>query len=295
MERLENKLGETRRIMNEAIDRLLPIPAGREKRVVEAMRYSAISTGKALRPFLTMTIGEMLGVNKQTAIRIGAAIELLHTYSLIHDDLPAMDNDTLRRGKPTNHIQFDEATAILAGDALQALAFEVLSDPDTHPDAAIRSRLVLELARSAGMNGMVGGQMLDLIGETTVLTLPEIERMQALKTGALLWFACMAPALTVPVPQEQSEALAQYAQAIGLLFQITDDILDVEGSVSSMGKTLGKDSEAHKSTFVSILGLEKAKSLAHNLADRGMAALSVFGNKADLLKDTITFILERKR
>ncbi len=295
MERLENKLGETRRIMNEAIDRLLPIPAGREKRVVEAMRYSAISTGKALRPFLTMTIGEMLGVNKQTAIRIGAAIELLHTYSLIHDDLPAMDNDTLRRGKPTNHIQFDEATAILAGDALQALAFEVLSDPDTHPDAAIRSRLVLELARSAGMNGMVGGQMLDLIGETTVLTLPEIERMQALKTGALLWFACMAPALTVSVPQEQSEALAQYAQAIGLLFQITDDILDVEGSVSSMGKTLGKDSEAHKSTFVSILGLEKAKSLAHNLADRGMAALSVFGNKADLLKDTITFILERKR
>lgn len=295
MERLENKLGETRRIMNEAIDRLLPIPAGREKRVVEAMRYSAISTGKALRPFLTMTIGEILGVNKQTAIRIGAAIELLHTYSLIHDDLPAMDNDTLRRGKPTNHIQFDEATAILAGDALQALAFEVLSDPDTHPDAAIRSRLVLELARSAGMNGMVGGQMLDLIGETTVLTLPEIERMQALKTGALLWFACMAPALTVPVPQEQSEALAQYAQAIGLLFQITDDILDVEGSVSSMGKTLGKDSEAHKSTFVSILGLEKAKSLAHNLADRGMAALSVFGNKADLLKDTITFILERKR
>ncbi len=295
MERLENKLGETRRIMNEAIDRLLPIPAGREKRVVEAMRYSAISTGKALRPFLTMTIGEMLGVNKQTAIRIGAAIELLHTYSLIHDDLPAMDNDTLRRGKPTNHIQFDEATAILAGDALQALAFEVLSDPETHPDAAIRSRLVLELARSAGMNGMVGGQMLDLIGETTVLTLPEIERMQALKTGALLWFACMAPALTVPVPQEQSEALAQYAQAIGLLFQITDDILDVEGSVSSMGKTLGKDSEAHKSTFVSILGLEKAKSLAHNLAGRGMVALSVFGNKADLLKDTITFILERKR
>lgn len=295
MERLENKLGETRRVMNEAIDRLLPIPAGREKRVVEAMRYSAISTGKALRPFLTMTIGEMLGVNKQTAIRIGAAIELLHTYSLIHDDLPAMDNDTLRRGKPTNHIQFDEATAILAGDALQALAFEVLSDPETHPDAAIRSRLVLELARSAGMNGMVGGQMLDLIGETTVLTLPEIERMQALKTGALLWFACMAPALTVPVPQEQSEALAQYAQAIGLLFQITDDILDVEGIVSSMGKTLGKDSEAHKSTFVSILGLEKAKSLAHNLADRGMAALSVFGNKADLLKDTITFILERKR
>lgn len=295
MERLENKLGETRRVMNEAIDRLLPIPAGREKRVVEAMRYSAISTGKALRPFLTMTIGEMLGVNKQTAIRIGAAIELLHTYSLIHDDLPAMDNDTLRRGKPTNHIQFDEATAILAGDALQALAFEVLSDPETHPDAAIRSRLVLELARSVGMNGMVGGQMLDLIGETTVLTLPEIERMQALKTGALLWFACMAPALTVPVPQEQSEALAQYAQAIGLLFQITDDILDVEGSVSSMGKTLGKDSEAHKSTFVSILGLEKAKSLAHNLAGRGMAALSVFGNKADLLKDTITFILERKR
>lgn len=295
MSKLETKLAETRQVMNELLDSLLPLPNGREKRVVEAMRYSAISTGKALRPFLTLTVGEMLGTSTQTALRIGAAIELLHTYSLIHDDLPAMDNDTLRRGKPTNHIQFDEATAILAGDALQSLAFEVLASSETHPDATVRTRLVSELARSAGMNGMVGGQMLDLIGETTVLDLSEIERMQALKTGALLWFACMAPALTVQTSSEEREALAQYSRAIGLLFQITDDILDVEGDTTAMGKTLGKDSEAHKSTFVSILGLNKAKSLARSLTERGLAAISIFGKRADMLAETLTFILERKR
>ncbi len=295
MSKLETKLAETRQVMNELLDSLLPLPNGREKRVVEAMRYSAISTGKALRPFLTLTVGEMLGTSTQTALRIGAAIELLHTYSLIHDDLPAMDNDTLRRGRPTNHIQFDEATAILAGDALQSLAFEVLASPETHPDATVRTRLVSELARSAGMNGMVGGQMLDLIGETTVLDLSEIERMQALKTGALLWFACMAPALTVQTSSEEREALAQYSRAIGLLFQITDDILDVEGDTTAMGKTLGKDSEAHKSTFVSILGLNKAKSLARSLTERGLAAISIFGKRADMLAETLTFILERKR
>lgn len=295
MSKLETKLAETRQVMNELLDSLLPLPNGREKRVVEAMRYSAISTGKALRPFLTLTVGEMLGTSTQTALRIGAAIELLHTYSLIHDDLPSMDNDTLRRGKPTNHIQFDEATAILAGDALQSLAFEVLASPETHPDATVRTRLVSELARSAGMNGMVGGQMLDLIGETTVLDLSEIERMQALKTGALLWFACMAPALTVQTSSEEREALAQYSRAIGLLFQITDDILDVEGDTTAMGKTLGKDSEAHKSTFVSILGLNKAKSLARSLTERGLAAISIFGKRADMLAETLTFILERKR
>lgn len=295
MSKLETKLAETRQVMNELLDSLLPLPNGREKRVVEAMRYSAISTGKALRPFLTLTVGEMLGTSTQTALRIGAAIELLHTYSLIHDDLPSMDNDTLRRGRPTNHIQFDEATAILAGDALQSLAFEVLASPETHPDATVRTRLVSELARSAGMNGMVGGQMLDLIGETTVLDLSEIERMQALKTGALLWFACMAPALTVQTSSEEREALAQYSRAIGLLFQITDDILDVEGDTTAMGKTLGKDSEAHKSTFVSILGLNKAKSLARSLTERGLAAISIFGKRADMLAETLTFILERKR
>ncbi len=292
---ITDKMAEIRSFMNEQLDKILPLPAGKEARVVEAMRYSAIGTGKALRPFLSMTVGEILGLNPTTAARIGLAIELVHTYSLIHDDLPAMDNDTLRRGKPTNHIQFDEATAILAGDALQAKAFEVLAAPETHSNPAVRSRLVLELARSVGANGMVGGQMLDLIGEQAVLTLPEIEQMQALKTGALLWFACIAPALAADATTEQLDALAQYAQAIGLLFQITDDILDVEGDTALVGKTLGKDSESHKSTFVSILGLDKAKSLAQNLRERGMTALSVFGPEADPLRDTIDFMIERKR
>ncbi len=292
---LTDKMADVRTIINNRLDTLLAIPAGKEARVVEAMRYSAIGTGKALRPFLSLTVGDMLGLPRETAVRIGLAIEVLHTYSLIHDDLPAMDNDTLRRGKPTNHVQFDEATAILAGDALQALAFEILADPATHPDAGIRSRLVLELARSAGTKGMVGGQMLDLIGETTVLTLPEIEQMQALKTGALLWFSCIAPALAAKASEQQLNALAQYAQAIGLLFQITDDILDVEGDKQTVGKTLGKDSEAHKSTFVSVLGLEKAKSLAQNLLGRGLAALEPFGADADTLRDVIAFMIERKR
>lgn len=292
---LTDKMADVRAIINERLNNVLPLPSGKEARVVEAMRYSAIGTGKALRPFLSITVGNMLGLPQETSIRIGLAIEVLHTYSLIHDDLPAMDNDTLRRGKPTNHVQFDEATAILAGDALQALAFEILADSKTHPNADIRSRLVLELARSAGFKGMVGGQMLDLIGETTILTLPEIEQMQALKTGALLWFSCIAPALAAQAKQEQLDALAQYAQAIGLLFQITDDILDVEGDKSMMGKTLGKDSEAHKSTFVSVLGLEKAKSLAQNLLSRGLMALESFGSEADTLRDVITFIMERER
>ncbi len=292
---LMDKMADVRVIINERLNNVLPLPSGKEARVVEAMRYSAIGTGKALRPFLSITVGNMLGLPQETSIRIGLAIEVLHTYSLIHDDLPAMDNDTLRRGKPTNHVQFDEATAILAGDALQALAFEILADPKTHPNAEIRSRLVLELARSAGFKGMVGGQMLDLIGETTILTLPEIEQMQALKTGALLWFSCIAPAVAAQAKQEQLDALAQYAQAIGLLFQITDDILDVEGDKHMMGKTLGKDSEAHKSTFVSVLGLEKAKSLAQNLLSRGLMALESFGSEADTLRDVITFVVERKR
>jgi farnesyl diphosphate synthase len=292
---LTDKMADVRAIINERLNNVLPLPSGKEARVVEAMRYSAIGTGKALRPFLSITVGNMLGLPQETSIRIGLAIEVLHTYSLIHDDLPAMDNDTLRRGKPTNHVQFDEATAILAGDALQALAFEILADSKTHPNADIRSRLVLELARSAGFKGMVGGQMLDLIGETTILTLPEIEQMQALKTGALLWFSCIAPALAAQAKQEQLDALAQYAQAIGLLFQITDDILDVEGDKHMMGKTLGKDSEAHKSTFVSVLGLEKAKSLAQNLLSRGLMALESFGSEADTLRDVITFIMERER
>ena len=192
---LTAKMEQVRNQINTELDRLLPIPETKDARVVEAMRYSAIGSGKALRPFLAITVGELLGLNPTTALRIGVAIEMLHTYSLIHDDLPAMDNDTLRRGKPTNHIQFDEATAILAGDALQAKAFEILADPETSPDGEVRAELTFSLAKAAGESGMVGGQMVDLMGEKDQLTLEEIERMQTLKTGALLKFSCVAPAI----------------------------------------------------------------------------------------------------
>ena len=292
---LTAKMEQVRNQINAELDRLLPIPETKDARVVEAMRYSAIGSGKALRPFLAITVGELLGLNPTTALRIGVAIEMLHTYSLIHDDLPAMDNNTLRRGKPTNHIQFDEATAILAGDALQAKAFEILADPETSPDGEVRAELTFALAKAAGESGMVGGQMVDLMGEKDQLTLEEIERMQTLKTGALLKFSCVAPAIAAKVDENIIKALTQYAFNLGLMFQITDDILDVEGDSGLVGKTLGKDSKTHKSTFVSVLGLDRAKALAKSLAEKGMDTLSVFGDKADLLKEVLTYILERKR
>ena len=290
-----NKLSEVRELINQEIDNTLPIPETRDARLVEAMRYSAISTGKALRPFLALTVGNMLGLESKTSVRIGLAIELLHTYSLIHDDLPAMDNDSMRRGKPSNHIQFDEATAILAGDALQTKAFEVLSDSQTHENPAVRADLALALAKAAGADGMAGGQMMDLIGEKETLNLDEIERMQSLKTGALLHFSCVAPAIAARAEETITDALTRYAKALGLMFQITDDILDVEGNAEMVGKTLGKDSEAHKSTFVSILGLEKAKELARSLRDQGKEALAIFGEKASELSELLDYILERKR
>lgn len=292
---LAAKLSETRDLINQELGALLPVPTGREARLIDAMRYSAIGTGKALRPFLALTVGDMLNLNRQMALRIGVAIEMLHTYSLIHDDLPAMDNDTLRRGKPTNHIQFDEATAILAGDALQARAFEILSESETSPDGTVRADLVQALAHAAGMQGMVAGQMLDLIGETQPLNLEEIEQMQGNKTGALLRFSCVAPAIAARSDETVVQALDAYARAIGLLFQITDDILDVVGDTNTVGKTLGKDATAHKSTFVSLLGLEKARALVASLSDRARAALEPFGERADILRQVITFMVERKR
>ena len=292
---IQSSLSEIRGLINDEIDAALPVPETKEARLVEAMRYSSIGTGKVQRPFLAMTVGKMLGLEQKTAVRIGLAIEMLHTYSLIHDDLPAMDNDPIRRGKPSNHIQFDEATAILAGDALQTKAFEVLLDPKTHDDPAVRARLAMALAKAAGAEGMAGGQMMDLIGEKDPLNLDEVERMQSLKTGALLNFSCVAPALAIDANPNIIEALTKYAKALGLMFQITDDILDVEGNAETVGKTLRKDSEAHKSTFVSILGLQKAKELAKNLLIQGKDALAIFGDKAKDLSDILDFILERKK
>lgn len=292
---LNLKLSEARTLVDKLFDDELKIPEGREKRVIEAMRYSAIGSGKAFRPFLVLTVAKMLNVAQEQAARVAAALEMVHTYSLIHDDLPAMDNDTLRRGKPTNHVQFDEATAILAGDALLTQAFEVLANEKTHPDATVRIKLIEALSKAAGTRGMIGGQMMDLLGEKEPLTLKEVERMQSMKTGALLEFACTAPAILIGASDEIMQALKAYAHAMGLMFQITDDILDVEGDSATVGKTLGKDSKAHKSTFVSLLGVEEARQLARDLGMEAKAALKIFDDKADMLNHTTTFILSRNK
>lgn len=292
---LNLKLSEARTLVDKLFDDELKIPEGREKRVIEAMRYSAIGSGKAFRPFLVLTVAKMLNVAQEQAARVAVALEMVHTYSLIHDDLPAMDNDTLRRGKPTNHVQFDEATAILAGDALLTQAFEVLANEKTHPDATVRIKLIEALSKAAGTRGMIGGQMMDLLGEKEPLTLKEVERMQSMKTGALLEFACTAPAILIGASDEIMQALKAYAHAMGLMFQITDDILDVEGDSATVGKTLGKDSKAHKSTFVSLLGVEEARQLARDLGMEAKAALKIFDDKADMLNHTTTFILSRNK
>lgn len=294
MQQLKDRLAEARSLLDKAFEEKLALPEGKEKRLVEAMRYSAIGGGKAFRAFLVLTVGEMLGLKKESALEIATALEMVHTYSLIHDDLPAMDNDTMRRGKPTNHIQFDEATAILAGDALLTNAFEVLSSSETGLNAEVRCRLVNFLAQMAGKSGMCGGQMLDLIGEKENLDLEEIKRLQAKKTGALLKFSVVAPAIAVGADEDTKKALEKYADCIGLMFQMTDDILDIEGNEKLMGKTLGKDKTESKSTFVSLLGLEATRQKAYQLGEEAKKTLEIFGEKAELLCQASDFILQRK-
>ena len=291
---LKNKLAEARTLLDESFDKYLSLPRGKEKRLVEAIRYSAIGGGKAFRAFLVLTVGEMLGLKKESALSIATALEMIHTFSLIHDDLPAMDNDTMRRGKPTNHVAFDEATAILAGDALVMNAFEVLSSEDTGLSAEVRCRLILFLAQMAGKEGMCGGQMLDLIGEKEDLSLEEITHLQTLKTGALLKFAVLAPAIAVGADKTTQNALTKYVANIGLMFQMTDDILDIEGDEKLMGKTLGKDKIEKKSTFVTLMGLEETRKKAKELGVEAKETLAVFGEKAELLCQASDFILERK-
>ncbi|MGN0919992.1 MAG: polyprenyl synthetase family protein [Alphaproteobacteria bacterium] len=294
MQQLKNKLAETRLLLDKSFDQHLTLPEGKERRLVEAMRYSAIGGGKAFRAFLVLTVGQMLGLKEKSALQIATALEMVHTFSLIHDDLPAMDNDTMRRGKPTNHIQFDEATAVLAGDALLANAFEVLSGSETDLESDVRCELVHFLAQMTGKSGMCGGQMLDLIGEKEALQLEEITRLQTLKTGALLRFAVLAPAIAVKADEKIKKALEKYAACIGLMFQMSDDILDIEGDEQLMGKTLGKDKTEKKSTFVTLMGLEATRQKAEELGEEAKAALLSFGAKADLLRDASDFILKRK-
>ena len=279
------------------MERLLPKGDEGEAQVFEAMRYSSLGGGKRLRAFFVLAGATLFKVGAVPALRTASAIEFVHAYSLIHDDLPAMDDDDLRRGKPSCHKQFDEATAILAGDALQTLAFEVLADTDTHGDPAVRAHLVVDLAKAAGAHGMVGGQMLDLLAEeqdAEEMSIGTITRLQRLKTGALISFSCTAGAILGKAAEPMRSALSAYAHDLGLAFQIVDDLLDVEGDPSVVGKATGKDAAAGKATCVSILGLERARAQASMLARQAAAHLEPFGDKADLLRQAANFVVSRR-
>jgi farnesyl diphosphate synthase len=284
------------RTMERLLPRAYPGEISGEARVFEAMRYSSLGGGKRLRAFFVLAGATLFKVGALPALRTASAIEFVHAYSLIHDDLPSMDDDDLRRGKPSCHKQFDEATAILAGDALQALAFEVLADSDTHGDPAVRAHLVSELAKAAGAHGMVGGQMLDLLAEQQdgEVSIGAITRLQRLKTGALISFSCTAGATLGKAAEPMRNALSAYAHDLGLAFQIVDDLLDVEGDAAELGKATGKDAAQGKATFVSILGVERARAQASMLARQAAAHLDPFGDKAALLRQAANFVVNRR-
>jgi len=274
-------------------DRLLAVPDDPRARLYEAMRHAAIGGGKRLRPFLIVASSALFNVDRASALRAGLAIECIHVYSLIHDDLPCMDDDDLRRGKPTVHKAFDEALAVLAGDSLQALAFEVIVDPETHPDPFVRAELSLALARAAGPSGMAGGQAMDLAAEETRFDLPTTTRLQQLKTGALIAFCLEAGAILGHVPPEGRKPLRAYARDIGLAFQIADDLLDAEGDAAVVGKATHKDADAGKATFVSLLGPERARAQAAMLVDQAIAHLAGYGAEAEPLRAIARYIVER--
>ena len=284
----------TATLTDSLLERLLKPPPGLEARVYEAMAYSALAPGKRLRPLLVLAGSRLFGVSRTCALQVAAAIEMVHAYSLIHDDLPAMDNSDLRRGRPTCHKAFDDATAVLAGDGLLTMAFEVLSHPDTHGDPAVRCELVAALAAAAGSAGMVGGQMIDLIAETRTLDIGAITRLQRMKTGALIAFSCEAGAILAKASPELRTALRGYAHDLGLAFQIADDLLDVEGSSAETGKPVGADAAAGKATFVSILGVERARAQAQLLVDQAVAHLDLFEQRAELLRQVARFVVNRR-
>ncbi|WP_374284609.1 polyprenyl synthetase family protein [Novosphingobium sp.] len=274
-------------------DALLPVPGDARARLYEAMRYAALGGGKRLRPLLLVATAEMYGVDRTAALRAACAVEAVHCYSLIHDDLPCMDDDALRHGKPTLHLAFDEATAVLAGDALQAFAFEVLTDPDHFGDPFTRAEMALALARAAGPSGMVGGQAMDIAAETADFDLQAVTRLQQLKTGTLLGAAVEIGAILGKVSPEGRRQLRGYAHDIGLAFQIADDLLDHEGDAARAGKALRKDAEAGKQTFVSLLGADRAREQARLLVDQAIAHLASHGAEADLLRAIARYIVER--
>jgi len=292
--KLKNAMAQAAEMVESAIARLLPTTDLPEAVLYDAMRYGSLGGGKRLRPFLVLTSAALFGVGEECAVRVAAAVEFVHCYSLIHDDLPAMDDGDLRRGRPTVHRQFDEATAILAGDGLLTFAFEVLADPATHEDPNVRCQLVSALARAAGPHGMVGGQMLDLIAEHETFDMGTVTRLQRMKTGEMIAFGCEAGAILGKAGAPQRHALHAYAHDLGLAFQIADDLLDIEGTEAETGKGVGRDAVAGKATFVSILGRDRARAQAEMLSRQAVSHLEIFDGRADLLKAVAEYVVTRR-
>jgi farnesyl diphosphate synthase len=291
--KLQQAMEECREKVNKTIANLLPATDLAEAPLFDAMRYAVLDGGKRLRPFMVMESARVFGVDALRARRVAAAVEFVHCYSLAHDDLPAMDNADLRRGKPSLHKSYGEATAILAGDALLTLAFEILSDPETHEDPRVRIELVSGLAGASGMHGMVGGQMLDMIGEKQQFDVGTISRLQRMKTGKLIAFCCEAGAILGRANPAHRQALKNYAHDLGLAFQVTDDLLDVEGDPKKMGKP--KNQDGKKATFVTTMGIEQAKMRAEMLVSQAVRHLHILDEgRADLLKDLARYVMERR-
>ena len=294
-EMLDGAMARVADDVDRLFDHLLTVPADARAPLFEAMRHAAIGGGKRLRPLLVHAAARLFAVDAESALRAGAAVEAVHVYSLIHDDLPAMDDDSMRRGKPTVHIAFDEATAILAGDALHAMAFEILTNAATHPDPFVRAELVSTLAVAAGPSGMAGGQMMDLMAEREPFDLATVTRLQHMKTGALIAWCLEAGAILGRVQPAGRAPLRGYARDIGLAFQIADDLIDAEGDAAVAGKAVGKDAHAGKQTFVSLMGADRAREQAAILVEQAIGHLSCYGVEADLLRALARYIVERDR
>lgn len=297
LKRLDATAADTETLLTQLLsDTPLSGEIERPRRLMESMRYSSLNGGKRLRPFLVVESAAVFGVPRDAALMAGAALECIHCYSLIHDDLPSMDNSDLRRGRPTAHKKYDDATAILAGDGLLTIAFDIITRDEVHKDPTVRLLLTRALARAAGVGGMVGGQILDLAGEGRFgdREPPDVAKLQQMKTGALLKYGCIAGALLGQAPKDHYDALDTYGHALGEAFQIADDLLDVEGDAAALGKPAGQDAAAGKTTFVTLLGIDGAKARVRDLLKQADAALAPFGAKGDVLRAASRFVAERQ-